>query len=35
LQPLDPAIKAPLDAWSAQATTYLAANAALNAARGK
>lgn len=35
LQPLDPAIKAPLDAWSAQASTYLAATAALNAARGE
>jgi hypothetical protein len=35
IQPLDPAIKAPLDAWSAQAKTYLAATAALNAARGE
>jgi hypothetical protein len=35
LQPLDPAVKAPLDGWSAQASTYLAATAALQAARGE
>ncbi len=35
LQPLDAAIKAPLDGWRQQASTYLAATAALNAARGE
>lgn len=35
LDPLDPAAKAPLDAWIAQAKAHLAAAAALQAARGE
>ena len=35
LDPLDPAVKAPLDAWIAQANSHLAAAAALAAARGE
>ena len=35
LDPLDPAVKAPLDAWIAQAKSHLAAAAALAAARGE
>ncbi len=35
LDPLDPAVKAPLDAWTAQANSHLAAAAALAAARGE
>jgi hypothetical protein len=35
LDPLDPAVKAPLDDWIAQARTYVAAAAALQAARGE
>lgn len=35
LQPLDPAIRSPLDPWIAQATTFLAANTVLTAARGE
>ncbi|WP_137109460.1 COG4223 family protein [Rhodobacter sp. SY28-1] len=35
LDPLDPAAKAPLDPWIAQAKTHLAAAAALAAARGE
>lgn len=35
LQPLDAAVKAPLDAWIAQAQAHLAADAALQAARGE
>jgi hypothetical protein len=35
LDPLDPAVKAPLDPWIAQAQAHLAANAALQTARGE
>lgn len=35
LDPLDPAVKAPLDPWIAQAQTHLAAADALQAARGE
>ena len=35
LDPLDPAVKAPLDPWIAQAKAHLAANAALQTARGE
>ena len=35
LDPLDPAVQAPLDPWIAQAQTHLAAAAALQAARGE
>jgi hypothetical protein len=35
LDPLDPAVKAPLDAWITQAKTHVAAAAALQAARGE
>lgn len=35
LDPLDPAVKAPLDPWITQAQAHLAANAALQTARGE
>lgn len=35
LDPLDPAVRAPLDPWIAQAQAHLAASAALQAARGE
>ena len=35
LDPLDPAVKRPLDPWIAQAQAHLAANAALQTARGE
>ncbi len=35
LDPLDPAVKAPIDPWIAQAQAYLVAAAALQAARGE
>ena len=35
LAPLDPAVKAPLDLWTAAAKAHLAAGAALQAARGE
>jgi hypothetical protein len=35
LQPLDPAVKVPLDAWIASATAHVAATSALAAARGE